>query len=837
MKFIQNPCRNDRHILLFLFTFWFLTGLVLSGIAFATSYDTAAKVAVSGPGSTFDFWWTNQRNPFYGGRNWNTPPEWVKQKGPVGVPNPRSAGTPGDFTSGVAKIPGYKPGGNVPVGEGVRQTPLDPIKDWEIAGNPAHVPAGKGVRPLESVSGVTGGGSGGSQWFEAQQQLNVGGKAAGTTPGSGEPIYPVGGRLTPFKPGQKLTGEEKAIYDGLIKDGIPHRAPPSGAPPAGSVGAGTTPGSGEPIYPVGGRLTPFKPGQKLTGEEKAIYDGLIKDGIPHRAPPSATPPAGSAGKGPGPAPKSGIGSVIGKLFIGLMVINSAVNIATSDKPGEQAKEEGRGWFTGIIGSIMGGLITGGPVGGFIGAIIGVTTTDKNFADYAMGNNQDYQNQQARERLTGPKTLEGEQRVTQDNLKKNLPGFGSTDITPPGTQTAAGTADIGTPGGSANEGETADGTSSGLDWAQNVNVTSSYKEGMRTKAKGKAKENLKNSGLTTSERVATGEGEDQRKKGQIASQGMETGQSISSTQQEGKKAQDTDRIMSETSIGTILAGGLMGGLSSGVATGLDSFFGTLGQGAGGQVSVSAGIQPPPPPNAEPTSGSGASTGIGSSSGTGATNTTATSNGIGKSSGVTGSSGVGTSTGVGASSVTATSGVSGTTATTAKPTTKVTKPTTTTTAATVTKPTSAATKPTNTATKPTTTTTKTTVTEGSKPDCAQYRISAENLSSQYERGSISTSSYKAQMGILRTKYKGCQETARTPTTSETSKTSTQGSTTKKPTEKTMQSCGQAPIDVWHCHGYTGSCCTKGWHCEGNNCGPLDPAVYKATHDCMKKLGIIR
>ena len=282
---------------------------------------------------------------------------------------------------------------------------------------------------------------------------------------------------------------------------------------------------------------------------------------------------------------------------------------------------------------------------------------------------------------------------------------------------------------------------------------------------------------------------------------------------------------------------MGGLSSGVATGLDSFFGTLGQGAGGQVSVSAGIQPPPPPNAEPTSGSGASTGIGSSSGTGATNTTATSNGIGKSSGVTGSSGVGTSTGVGASSVTATSGVSGTTATTAKPTTKVTKPTTTTTAATVTKPTSAATKPTNTATKPTTTTTKTTVTEGSKPDCAQYRISAENLSSQYERGSISTSSYKAQMGILRTKYKGCQETARTPTTSETSKTSTQGSTTKKPTEKTMQSCGQAPIDVWHCHGYTGSCCTKGWHCEGNNCGPLDPAVYKATHDCMKKLGIIR
>ncbi len=834
MKFIQNPCRNDRHILLFLFAFWFLTGLVLSGIAFATSYDTAAKVAVSGPGSTFDFWWTNQRNPFYGGRNWNTPPEWVKQKGPVGVPNPRSAGTPGDFTSGVAKIPGYKPGGNVPVGEGVRQTPLDPIKDWEIAGNPAHVPAGKGVRPLESVSGVTGGGSGGSQWFEAQQQLNAGGKAAGTTPGSGEPIYPVGGRLTPFKPGQKLTGEEKAIYDGLIKDGIPHRAPPSGAPPAGSVGAGTTPGSGEPIYPVGGRLTPFKPGQKLTGEEKAIYDSLIKDGIPHRAPPSATPPAGSAGKGPGPAPKSGIGSAIGKLFIGLMVINSAVNIATSDKPGEQAKEEGRGWFTGIIGSIMGGLITGGPVGGFIGAIIGVTTTDKNFADQVMGNDQDYQDRKAREEKTGPKTLEGEQRVGLENLKKNLPGgFGPMDITPPGTQTAAGTADIGTPGGATNEGQTADGTSSGLDWAQNVNVTQSYKDGMRSKAKGKAEENLKNSGLTTSERVTAGEGDDQRKKGQITSQGMETGQNISNTQQEGRKAQDTNRIMSETSIGTILAGGLMGGLSSGVATGLDGFFGTLGQGAGGQVSVNAGIQSPPPPKTESSGGTGSSTGSESTVGAGSTTTTATSNASGSSTGTGNTTATGTASGTGGTSLgTGASSGSGTSTPSTKPATKVTKPTTTTT-----KTTTAVTKPTITTTKTTTTVTKPTTTEVSKPDCSQYRISAENLSSQYEKGLISTSDYKVQMKILRTKYKGCQDTARTPTTSETSKTSTQGSTTKKPTEKTMQSCGQAPIDVWHCHGYTGSCCTKGWHCEGNNCGPLDPVVYKATHDCMRKLGIIR
>ena len=196
-----------------------------------------------------------------------------------------------------------------------------------------------------------------------------------------------------------------------------------------------------------------------------------------------------------------------------------------------------------------------------------------------------------------------------------------------------------------------GTSPGFDLAQNVNVTGSYKDAQRTKAKGKAKENLKNSGLNVSERVAAGEAEDQRKKGQINSQGQETGQNIGNTQQEGKKAQDTDRIMSETSIGTILAGGLMGGLSSGVATGLDSFFGTLGQGAGGQVSAKAGIQPPPPPIAEPASGSGASTGTGGSSiGTAATTATEASNGSAKSAGAAGSSGTATSTGTGTSSQT-------------------------------------------------------------------------------------------------------------------------------------------------------------------------------------------
>lgn len=663
MKFIQNPCRNDKHTLLFLFAFWFLSGLVLPSIAFAASYDTAANVPVSRPGSTADFWLKGQSNPFYGGRKWSTPPEWIKRKGSFGVPNPNSGGTPGVFTSDLANIPGYKPGGNVPVGKGVR-TPLDPIKEWEMAGNPAHVPAGKGVRtPLdpmeewkiagnrpqvpsgkgvrspESVPGVTGGGSGGSGWFEEQQRLNAARKAAGTNPGSAVPPA----------------------------SSSPTNVPSSGVSPAGAAGKG----SGSALKGV----RPTSPNPK----------NIRSSGVS---------PAGAAGKGSGPAPKSGM-SVIGKIFLGLNIINSTVNISTSDNPKEQAQEEGRSWFTGIIGNLMGGLITGGPIGGIIGTLIGVTATDSGFADWAMGNDPDYQNKKA-QKQTGPKTIEGQQRIGLESLKKTLPGgfsptditppgtqtagnsadigssgipgnqglttggassaeertgtenlkksfpdgFKTTDITPPGTQTAAGTMDIGNPGGSTNEGQTADGTS-GLEWAQNVNVSKSYQDSRRTKSKGK--ENLKIAGSTLSERVTAAEGEDQQQKGVITSQGKETDQSIGSTQREGKSARDANKIMSDTSIGTILAGGLMGGLSSGVATGLDNFFGTMGKGAGEQVSVKTGIQPPPPPGVGSSSGTGASAGDGSSGGAGTATGTRTSGGTGTSTGTGTASGSSTSSG--------------------------------------------------------------------------------------------------------------------------------------------------------------------------------------------------
>ncbi len=188
-----------------------------------------------------------------------------------------------------------------------------------------------------------------------------------------------------------------------------------------------------------------------------------------------------------------------------------------------------------------------------------------------------------------------------------------------------------------------GKSSGLDWAQNINVTKSYQDGQRSKSKGKAKENLKNTGLTTSERLTAGEAEDQQQKGVITSQGMETNQNVGRVQQEGKSAQDANKIMSDTSIGTILAGGLMGGLSSGVATGLDNMFGTLGRGAGEQVSVKTGIQPPPPHGTGSSNGTGTSAGDGSSGGTGTATGTGTSGGTGASAGTGATNGSGTASG--------------------------------------------------------------------------------------------------------------------------------------------------------------------------------------------------
>lgn len=206
---------------------------ILAGSLLATSFDSPATFGLPAPGSTGEAWIKRQNNPFYGGKNWNAPPEWIKQKGAAGVPNPRSGGTGGDFVSGVSKAPGYKPGGSVPQGAGVRP-PVDVYDDWVRAGNKPNVPAGKGVRPPESVPGVTEGTSGGSQWVKNQKNpfIGGGGKIMGKDLGSGQTIYPIGRRMTPFGPGQKLTGEGKAIYDGLIKEGFPHSMPPGGASPS-----------------------------------------------------------------------------------------------------------------------------------------------------------------------------------------------------------------------------------------------------------------------------------------------------------------------------------------------------------------------------------------------------------------------------------------------------------------------------------------------------------------------------------------------------------------------------------------------------------------------------
>jgi hypothetical protein len=611
---------------------------VLAGSLLATSFDPPATFGLPAPGSTGEAWIKRQNNPFYGGKNWNTPPEWIKQKGTFGVPNPKSGGTGGGFSSGVAQAPGYKPQGSVPQGTGVRP-PTNPYDEWAAAGNKPNVPAGKGVRPPESVPGVTKGTSAGSQWYKNQKNpfIGGGGKIMGKDLGSGQTIYPIGRRLTPFGPGQKLTGEGKAIYDGLIKEGFPHRMPPGGSVPKPASPGGpilSTPAKG-PAIPGGGG--------------------------------SAAP---TAGEGPAPGPKSG-GSAVGKVITGVMVVISVINIATSDDPKGQAQEEAKGWFTGIIGHVMGGLITGGPIGAVIGAIAGVAVTNKGTADAIYGNDQGYQDQQAIENLAGPKLIEGQKRVAIENINKNLPNFGPLDLNPPGSQTAGAPVDLppsaplpdpenpkanpnplpanpgdlgmnppstgiaggpvdlpqtppsanpetptaspnppignsgmnppptGIAGGPADLGPaktlsgsdpTKAGQTPGSEGMQDFNTAQSYHDSRRSHSKTKNQKDLQIAGSTQSERGTAADSDSQQKKGKIDSQGLETGQTISSTQQEGKKAQETSQIINQTSIGTILAGGLMGGLSSGVAIGLDAGFGTLGRGAGTQVSSNLGVLP-------------------------------------------------------------------------------------------------------------------------------------------------------------------------------------------------------------------------------------------------------
>jgi hypothetical protein len=654
MKWVGRSPRSRRKpiIVLLLVPVFFLQ--VLAGSLLAASPDPPTTFGLPAPGSTGEAWIKRQNNPFYGGKNWNTPPEWIKQKGTFGVPNPKSGGTGGGFSSGVAQAPGYKPQGSVPQGTGVRP-PTNPYDEWAAAGNKPHVPAGKGVRPPESVSGVTEGTSAGSQWYKNQKNpfIGGGGKIMGKDLGSGQTIYPIGRRMTPFGPGQKLTGEGKAIYDGLIKEGFPHRMPPGGSVPKPAPQGGpilSTPAKG-PVFPEGG-----------------------------------VPGAPTAGEGPAMGPKSGLSSV-GKAITGIMVVISVINIATSDHPKDQAIEEGKGWFTGIIGSALGGLIVGGPIGAIIGGIAGVAVTNQGFADTIYGNDQGYQNQQAIENQAGPKLIEGQKRVAIENINKNLPNFGPLDLNPPGSQTAGAPVDLPQPapspnpetptanpnplpanpgnlgmnppltgiaggpadlpqtppspkpetpsansnppqpnpgnlgmnpplpgiaGGPADLGPaktmsgsdpTKAGQTTGMEGTQDFNTTQSYHDSRRSHSKTKSQKDLQIAGSTQSERGTAADSDSQQKKGKIDSQGLETGQTISSTQQEGKKAQETSQIINQTSIGTILAGGLMGGLSSGVAIGLDAGFGTLGRGAGIQVSSNLGVLPNQPSN--PGSGSSGS----------------------------------------------------------------------------------------------------------------------------------------------------------------------------------------------------------------------------------------
>ena len=145
----------------------------------------------------------------------------------------------------------------------------------------------------------------------------------------------------------------------------------------------------------------------------------------------------------------------------------------------------------------------------------------------------------------------------------------------------------------------------MELADKTNVTDSYSKERSRKSKKKAKEVRKTTKTTQQERELASLKKFLEEMAKAARQGAETDSAIAQTQKEHTTAEETARIEKQTAIGTILATGLYGGLSSGVAEGLNNLFGTIGKGAGQQVSSEMGIQPSPSPAPSPTPSPGPS----------------------------------------------------------------------------------------------------------------------------------------------------------------------------------------------------------------------------------------
>ena len=411
----------------------------------------------------------------------------------------------------------------------------------------------------------------------------------------------------------------------------------------------------------------------------------------------------------------------------------------------------------------------------------------------------------------------------------------------------------------------EGKKAGMDLAKNTNLTDSFHKGRTDKANKESQQVQGTAGSSQSEKNIASQTSDQKDQSQITAQGKLTEGAISQTVQESGQSQKIDQLEKTTSIGTILLGGLMGGLTSGVASGLDSALGTIGRGAGEQASISTGIKPKSPPvTSQDTTGTTQSKQEGQTSTI--SSPTIASTGVtgglppktsGSSTGGTGPVKSSGTTVVNPKGGTSPPSSSGSPPSPPPPPPQVSNiPSSSGSNSVVCADAQkrldtyraalyAAQHPTKGKRDPNyeqqmsqrvamlekeaANACKSTSTQSPKVDCSAYRSSAENLTASYTSGSMSTSAYQSQMAVLRTKYKDCQEIATAPPkTSGTSTTSTQVA---------KASCGKAPLNVWHCHGYTGGCCTEGWHCEGKGCGGFDPKLSAATHDCMKKLGLIR
>jgi RHS repeat-associated protein len=139
-----------------------------------------------------------------------------------------------------------------------------------------------------------------------------------------------------------------------------------------------------------------------------------------------------------------------------------------------------------------------------------------------------------------------------------------------------------------------GSDPGLQVALKTNIGNAYQQGLTEQQQKEAQNTLETMGSTQGERQQATEEQQLREKSETQAQGQATNQAIAGNAQEFTSSLQAQQGDQKNALGNILTQSLLGGLTSGVATGINNYFGTLGNAAGQQVGTNWGLQPPPPP---------------------------------------------------------------------------------------------------------------------------------------------------------------------------------------------------------------------------------------------------